>query len=297
MSADPAAPALSGPACALIAFGLMAIGDAAAKALAVRNPPLQIAFLYTVSAVAIVAVWASRQDWRTLRPRHPGLIGVRAACSVTAGLAGLYAFVKLSLAEAYTILFTAPVIVTALSRPVLGEAVGLRRWLAALAGIAGIALVLRPGFRDLGVGHAAALLAATAVAVSGLVLRQIGSREARATLTLVPMGAGLLVTTATLPFVYVPMRLADLAICLVVGALIAAAQVMLVNAYRASPAAVVAPFHYSQMVWALIFGALLFGDRPDPWLAGGAAAVIGSGLILLWLDQRATTASCAVAPP
>jgi S-adenosylmethionine uptake transporter len=75
------------------------------------------------------------------------------------------------------------------------------------------------------------------------------------------------------------------------GALIAAGQFLLVTAYRASPAAVVAPFHYSQMIWALVFGALLFGDRPDPWLATGAAAVIGSGLVLLWLDNRATTPS------
>ena len=210
---------------------------------------------------------------------------------MTAGLAGLYAFVTLSLAEAYTILFMAPVIVTALSRPCLGEAVGLRRWLAALAGMAGIVLVLRPGFRELGIGHAAALLAATAVAVSSLVLRHLGSREARVTLTFVPMCAGLLVTASALPFVYAPMRAADLGLCLAMGALIAAAQFMLVNAYRASPAAVVAPFHYSQMIWALLFGALIFGDRPDPWLAAGAAAVIGSGLVLLWLDNRATPSS------
>lgn len=289
MNVQSAGPALSGPASALLAFGLMAVGDAAAKALAFRNPPLQIAFFYTVSAVAVVALWASRQDWRTLWPRHPGLIGLRAACSVTAGLGGLYAFVLLSLAEAYTILFMAPVIVTALSRPCLGEAVGTRRWLAALAGMAGIVLVLRPGFRDLGIGHALALLAATAVAISSLILRQIGSREARVTLTLVPMCAGLVVTTSALPFVYRPMAVADLALCVLMGALIALAQFLLVNAYRASPAAVVAPFHYSQMIWALLFGVLLFGDRPDPWLATGAAAVIGSGLFLLWLDHRATS--------
>jgi len=289
MTPRAAVPALSGPACALLAFALLAIGDAAAKALAFRNPPLQIAFLYTVSAAGLVALWALRQDWQTLRPRHPGLIGLRASCSVIAGLAGLYAFVNLSLAEAYTILFMAPVIVTALSRPFLGEAVGTRRWLAALAGMAGIVLVLRPGFRDLGIGHAAALLAATAVAISSLVLRHIGSREARVTLTFVPMCAGLVVTALALPFVYRPMRLDDLGFCLVLGALIALGQFMLVNAYRASPAAVVAPFHYSQMVWALLFGALVFGDRPDPWLATGAAAVIGSGLVLLWLDNRATT--------
>jgi S-adenosylmethionine uptake transporter len=262
----------------------MAVGDAAAKALAFRNPPLQIAFLYTVSAVGLMAIWASRQEWRTLRPNNPGLIVLRAACSVTAGLAGLFAFVNLSLAEAYTILFMAPVIVTALSGPFLGEPVGLRRWLAALAGIAGVAIVLRPGFRDLGVGHGAALLAATAVAISSLVLRSIGSREARVTLILAPMTAGLLVTAATLPFVYAPMRPADLGVCLVVGALIALGQLMLVNAYRASPAAVVAPFHYSQMIWALLFGALLFGDRPDPWLAAGSVAVI---------DHRATPISPA----
>jgi drug/metabolite transporter (DMT)-like permease len=291
MRASLWAPALSGPAYALLAYGLMAIGDAAAKAMASRNPPLQIAFLYTISAVGIVALWASRQGWNALRPRNPWLVALRATCSVVAGIAGLYAFVKLSLAEAYTLLFMAPVIVTGLSRPVLGEPVGLRRWLAALAGLMGVVIVLRPGFRELGIGHASALAAATAVAVSGLVLRRISNEEARATLTLLPMCAGLLVTTFTLPFVYAPMGAFDLGLCLVVGALVALGQFLLVNAYRASPAAVVAPFHYSQMIWALVLGAVLFGDRPDPWLAVGSTAVIGSGLVLLWLDQRATPPS------
>jgi drug/metabolite transporter (DMT)-like permease len=282
-----ARPSLSGPAYALMAYGLMAIGDAAAKAMASRNPPLQIAFLYTFSAVGIVALWAAPQGWQALRPRNPWLVALRCSCSVIAGIAGLYAFVNLSLAEAYTLLFMAPVIVTALSRSVLGEPVGVRRWLAALAGLAGVVIVLRPGFRELGVGHASALVAAGAIAVSGLVLRRIGKQEARATLTILPMCTGLLVTAATLPGVYAPMAAFDLVLCLVVGAMLAAGQFLLVNAYRASPAAVVAPFHYSQMVWALFFGALLFGDRPDPWLAIGSTAVIGSGLVLLWLDQRA----------
>jgi drug/metabolite transporter (DMT)-like permease len=274
-----------------MAYGLMAIGDAAAKAMASRNPPLQIAFLYTVSAVGIVGLWVARQGWDSLRPRNPRLMALRCACSVIAGVAGLYAFVKLSLAEAYTLLFMAPVIVTALSRSVLGEPVGVRRWMAAIAGLAGVMIVLRPGFRELGIGHAFALIAAGAVAVSGLVLRRIGKEEARATLTILPMCAGLLVTAATLPGVYAPMGAFDLGLCLVVGALIAAGQFLLVNAYRSSPAAVVAPFHYSQMIWALIFGALLFGDQPDPWLALGSTAVIGSGLVLLWLDQRAARPS------
>lgn len=286
MRAPVAGPALSGPAYALLAYGLMAVGDAAAKAMASRNPPLQIAFLYTISAVGLVAIWASRQGWDTLRPRRPWLVGLRAICSVVAGIGGLYAFVTLSLAEAYTLLFMAPVIVTALSRPLLREPVGIHRWLAALAGLCGVVIVLRPGFRELGVGHASGLVAASAIAVSGLVLRLIGKGEARTTLTLVPMCAGLLVTASALPFVYAPMRASDLGLCLVIGILVAAGQFLLVNAYRASPAAAVAPFHYSQMIWALVFGAILFGDRPDPWLAAGSTAVIGSGLFLLWLDQR-----------
>lgn len=289
MTARWAGAALTGPAYALLAYGLMAIGDAAAKAIAVRSPPLQIAFLYTVSALGIVAIWASRQGWGKLRPRRPWLVGLRAACSVTTGIGGLYAFVKLSLAEAYTLLFVAPVIVTALSRPVLGESVGLRRWLAALAGLCGVVIVLRPGFRELGIGHVSALIAASAFAVSGLILRLIGQGEARTTLTLAPIVAGLFVTGSAMPFVYAPMELSDLILCLGIGILVAAGQFLLVNAYRASPAAVVAPFHYSQMVWALAFGALLFGDWPDPWLAAGSTAVIASGLILLWLDQRIAT--------
>jgi S-adenosylmethionine uptake transporter len=277
---------LSGPVYAALAFGLMALGDAAAKALAFRNPPLQLAFLFTISAMGIIGLWTLRQGGAALRPRHPRLMALRALCSVVAGLGGLYAFVQLPLAEAYTILFTAPVIVTALSKRVLGERVGLQRWIAALAGLAGVLIVLRPGFREIAFGHVSALLAAFALAASSLIIRRIGPYESRAAMTLIPMFGGLLVTSLSLPFVYAPMRPLDLGLCVIVGGLIAAGQFMLVNAYRASPASVVAPFHYSQMLWALLLGALLFGDRPDPWLAIGASAVIASGLTLLWLDGR-----------
>ena len=73
-----AASTLPGPAFALLAFGLLAVGDAGMKALSVRNPPLQIAFLSTVSAAGLVALWALRHDWASLKPRHPALIGLRA---------------------------------------------------------------------------------------------------------------------------------------------------------------------------------------------------------------------------
>jgi S-adenosylmethionine uptake transporter len=195
-----------------------------------------------------------------------------------------YAFTKLPLADAYTMLFTAPMLVTALSVPLLGERVGWRRWSAVAVGFGGVLVVLRPGFAELNLGHIAALASSSFFALSLIVARRIGNSETGSTLLISLMAALLIVSGPALPAVYVSSSLSDLAMLAGLGLLMGLGHLGLIQALRLAPSNVVAPFHYSQIVWAVIFGLLLFGDRPSAWVIAGSTIIIASGLYILWRE-------------
>jgi len=220
------------------------------------------------------------------RPHHPWQVGLRTLASLVSMSGAFYAFTNLPLAEAYALIFATPLLVTVLSIPFLGETVRFQRWVAVIIGLIGVIVVLRPGYSAFTLGHAAALVAACGGAVSSIIVRRIGKEERSAVLLFYPALGNLLVMAAILPFVYVPVELGDLGLMAMVGFMVIIAQLFIIVAYRKAPAVFVAPFQYSQILWAVFYGAVFFGDTVDTWVFAGAAIIISSGLFVVWRESR-----------
>lgn len=276
-----------GACMALLCFGTFSMHDAVIKTLGAQYTTFQIIFFGTLFAFLpmTVLLLADRAE-ANLRPRHPWLLTGRVACNVTSALAAFYAFTNLPLAEAYALIFASPLLITVLSVPLLGETVRLRRWIAVLVGLVGVVVVLRPFGADLTLGHAAALTAAMSSALSAIIVRKIGPNERTPVLMLYPMLAVIVLMAMTMPWVYRPMPVADLGLMASVGLLATVGQIFMIAAFKAAPAAVVAPFQYSQILWAVPYGYFLFGDRPDLWVWVGAGIIISSGLFVVWRESR-----------
>jgi S-adenosylmethionine uptake transporter len=278
---------LKGALFALAAFGLYSTHDVVIKFLGSDYTSFQIIFFSGLLGFPLVTIMlmSDRTDG-TLIPRHPWWSLIRALTAVSTGAAGFYAFSVLPLAQTYAILFAMPLLITLLAIPMLGEKVGIRRGLAVLVGLCGVLIVLRPGSAELSLGHLAALGAAVTGSLNSLIVRKIGGAERSAVLMLWPMMASVLVTGATMPFVYVPMPIEHLMLMGVIAGLGFIASLLVIAAYRAAPAVIVAPMQYSQIIWAALYGALFFDEHPDAWTIAGTAVIIASGIYIVLREGK-----------
>ena len=279
----------------LAAFALFSGHDVLVKQLGVTYSPFQIVFFTALLSFPLVTL-ALMNDKKegTLRPVHPWWLALRSISGSASAVFAYYAFSQLPLSQAYAILFCAPLIITLLSVPMLGETIRIRRGLAILVGLGGVMIVLRPGSAELGLGHLAAFFSATTGALNSIIVRKIGHDERAAVMVLYPMMTNFLLTAAVLPLVYVPVAVGDLGLFAVVALLVLLAMSSLVLAYDRGTAMVVAPMQYSQIIWAAVFGALLFGDFPD-W-----QTYLGTGIIAassLYIMRRENTASVSKNSP
>ncbi len=214
-------------------------------------------------------------------------MALRAAAVTLTSVSAFYAFTVLPLAQTYAIIFATPLLITVLSIPVLGEVVHLRRWLAVVAGLAGVLVVLRPGVTDLGSGHLAALGTAVGGAVNSIIIRKVGHEERTGVLLLYPLAATFLLMGAVLPFCYRPMPVVDFGGFALIAGLGFVATLSLIVAYRKGEAVVIAPMQYSQILWATVFGAAFFDELPDQYTIVGGTIIIASGLYILFRESRA----------
>lgn len=283
---------LRGVAFGLAAFGVFATHDVLIKWLGGHYAPFQIIFFASLMSFPLVT-FALMSDASPghLRPAHPWWSALRTICVVGAMLCGFYAFSVLPLTQVYAILFMTPLVITVLSIPVLGERVGWRRGLAVLAGLAGVVIVLRPGQAELSVGHLAALAASLFSGTASVVVRRIGRDERPVVLLLYPMAANFLIMGGLLTLVYKPMPLVHFGGTALIALLGFAAGLGLIAAYRRAEAALVAPMQYSQILWATLYGYLLFDETPDRQTLAGAAIIILSGLFIVFRETKKGQAS------
>ncbi|MBZ4689883.1 MAG: family transporter [Cereibacter sp.] len=278
---------LRGALFALASFAIYASHDVVVKILGAYYSPIQIIFFSQLLTFPLVTVMLmnDRTDGN-LRPRHPWWTVLRSACTVITGVSAFYAFSVLPLAQTYAILFATPLLITLLAIPVLGETIGIRRGLAIVAGLAGVMIVLRPGAEALSLGHLAALTAAVTSSLASITVRKIGQAERSVVLLIYPMMANFIALGLALPFVYQPMPVEHFGMIGIIAACGFVAMLAIIAAYRVGEAVIVAPMQYSQMVWAAIFGALIFHERPDLFTWVGAAVIIGSGLYIVLRESR-----------
>jgi len=277
---------LRGAGYALAGFGLFATHDAVVKTLGASYATFQILFFSVLLSFPLVIVMLMRDTAPdTLIPHHPWWTALRTAATLITGVSVFFAFTTIPLTEVYAIIFMMPILITILSIPILKERVGLHRWAAIAVGLVGVIVVLRPGTSDLSLGHAAALTGAVSGSVASIVVRRIGNEERNAVLLLYPMMANFVVMAIALPFVYRPMPLQDIGLVAIMSSLAFVAGLCIIRAYRAADAAIVAPMQYSQIIWAAIFGGLLFGERSDQMTWLGAGIIICSGLYIVMRES------------
>lgn len=276
-----------GAVLALLAMGLYATHDVVIKTLGAQYPALQVLFFSSLLSFPLVMLVIMRDPTPgTLRPANPGWVALRTVVGVVAGMGSFFAFSQLPLAQVYAILFSAPLLVTILSIPILGERVGPHRWGAVVAGLIGVLIVLRPGAQALELGHAAALAAAMGSATTAVVLRKLGRAERPLVLLMWPMLGNFVATGASLALDYRPMELPHLALAGLIACLGLVAGFLLILAYRAGEAAIVAPMQYSQILWATAYGWIFFGEVLDLPTVLGATVIIGSGIYIVWREGQ-----------
>ncbi|MEZ5932020.1 MAG: DMT family transporter [Alphaproteobacteria bacterium] len=285
----------------VLAFLLYSSMDMMVKLLSTGYPIHQMLFFNALFALLPIAfaVWRTG-GVRLLRTRRPAGHLLRGAFGMAASFAAMSAFSLMPMADVYAILFATPLLVTALSVPLLGEQVGWRRWSAIIVGFAGVMIMLDPGQSTIGPGSIAALIAAMLASLSVVMVRKLSVTESTGSIALysnllivVAMGAWLLID-------FRPMPLADLALAGVAGMAGGCALLALIGAYRRAAAAIIAPFQYSQMIWGVVFGFLVFGDLPTAGVVLGSAIVVASGLYIIHREltlARQTRTIAADQPP
>ncbi len=265
---------------AVVTFSLM---DAALKLLSTHYPPFQVAALRGASSLPLVLVWALVTTGLAplLHVRWPlhllrGVLGISMMASF------VYALRTLPLSSAYSIFFIAPLLITALSVPLLGERVGPRRWGAIAVGLLGVVVLLRPtGQGMLSLAALAVLLAALMYAVSAITVRWLARTDSTQAMVvwlmaMMAIGAGLIAWPH-----WVAIRPADASLICGVGVAGALGQYTITEAFRLGEASLLAPLEYTALVWGVLLDATLWGVLPDGVTWVGAAIIVASGLYLL----------------
>ena len=268
---------------AVLAFALM---DASMKQLSAQYPPLQVGALRGLSSLPIVLVWAvMTRGWASLIPVNIKLHLLRAALGIAMMAGFIYGLARLPLSSVYAITFVAPMLITAMAVPLLGEHVGPRRWTAIVIGLVGVLVILRPGAGSLSWAALAVLGAAFCYAASAITVRMLtrtDSTQAMVVWVLLLMGVGAAVLAWPQ---WVAIRAQDWPVIALVGVFGALGQVALTQAFRIGEASQIAPLEYTALVWTVLIDLTLWGVLPDAMSWAGAAIIVASGLYLLHRER------------
>jgi S-adenosylmethionine uptake transporter len=278
---------LNGALLGLLGMGLFAVSDITIRFLGAGYNPFQIIFFAALMSVPLIAGFAMADPTPgPLRPVLPKLMALRCLVVVMNGAAGTYAFANLPLAETYAIFFTMPIFITLLSAVLLGERIDLLRGAAVVAGLAGVIIALDPGGARLEWAHGAALVGAILGAGNYVIIRKTGGQERTVVMILYPLMLQLVTAAMVLPFVYQPMPLRDLGLTAVMATAAFLGYFAIIAAYRRAPGIVVAPMQYSQIIWAAIFGAILFDEVMSSQTLLGTLVIIVSGIVIVWRQDK-----------
>lgn len=271
------------------AVALFSLMDAQLKLLSEHYPPLQVSFLRGLLSVPFVLAPALlRGRLARLKPVNVPLHLLRGVLAVVMLTAFVYAVRETSITATYSIFMCAPLVIAALSVPMLGEKVARAQWVAIAVGLAGVLLMLLPGGGRWGAaGGLAALVAVAMYALSVITLRRLSRTDTTESMVLsfallLSVGAGLLAIPG-----WVALRPGDWPLLLGVGLTGAVAQSCITNAFRHAPAAVVAPFEYTALVWGMILDLLIWRVLPDGTTLLGGSIVIGAGIYIIRRERSA----------
>ena len=270
---------------AIMAFSVM---DATIKWLAVTYPIMHIVFFRNFFAfIPIGMMLAARRDrLAALRTRNWKGHLLRAVLGLTSMILFFNAVALMPLAEVVAISFSAPLFITALSMPLLGERVGPRRWAAVAVGFVGVLIILRPGTELFQPVAFLPLTSSLFLSLAMLQVRLLTRTETNIALMAYMTAAGILATAPFLLSGWVSPTGFDWVLFVGMGVIGGTAQYLLTQAFRKAPASLIAPLEYSGILWAGLFGYWLFGELPDRWVFVGSAIVVASGLYILHRETK-----------
>jgi drug/metabolite transporter (DMT)-like permease len=224
-----------------------------------------------------------------LKPARPVVQLIRSGLTLMATLLFFGAISRMPITDALALLFVSPMVVTAMSPIMLGESVGIRRWLAVGTGFMGAIIILRPGFGVAQFGSFLALGAGCCFAFYTLLTRKLaGSGPPLVTLTYTAITGAVLMSILVFPAWIMPPP-ADLLMMAGIGAIAAGGHFLLIRAFDHAPASLLAPYSYSEIVMATAVGWFIFGDFPDGWTWTGIAVIVASGIYISWRERRVNT--------
>lgn len=265
----------------------LALGDAISKWLGAVHSPLQIIFFRTLVSLPLIMLFAHfAGGLRLLGTQRPGVHLVRGL--IYAGCMGCFilGLTLMPLAEGTAIAFAAPLFVTLLSVPLLGEKVSLPVLGASLLGFAGVLVVVRPGSDGISLGALAMLGAAVFYALMMITARRYGGREQLWAMVFYMNLVPFILAALCLPLVWTTPEPWHWPAFLVSGVFGVGATACITQAFRYAPAAIAAPFDYTAMVWAVLLGWIFWGEIPDIWVLLGGTMIIGSGLLIAYQEGR-----------
>jgi len=260
-------------------FGVL---EAVVKYLSQRYPLGQLIwarFFFHLVLMLPFAVEAGLR--RSVATARPGIHILRSLLQLLA-TGGMFVSLRyVPLAEAVSIVYLSPLIVTALSAPLLGEKIDAKKWLAVAAGFAGVLVIMRPGMGVLHWAAAAALVTAFAYALFQIITRRIGGSESTVTTALYTPMVGTVVTSLIAPFDWTGADLEGWALMVCLGVFSGLGHLLVIKAFQHEEASKLAPVNYIHIAWSVVIGIVVFDTVPDLWTVTGAAVIVASGLVVI----------------
>lgn len=280
------------PAAILLVFAagvLFALLDASAKYLVLNGfeAPFVVWMRFAIHVVLVLILlrgWSDRQMFKVVSLPRQVLRGVLLFGST---IFNFLALQTLQLAEGISIYFFAPMVITALAGPLLGEWAGWRRWIAVAVGFVGIMVVTRPGFGTFGLGHLYAVASMLSYVFYVIMTRAMGHTETSSSLIFYSALAPVVFMAPAVPlYGALPDNALQWALLVSLGFYGALGHYLLIRAYKLASASALAPYPYLQMVWAVALGYLVFAELPDRWTVIGAAIIVASGLYIVNRERQ-----------
>lgn len=273
----------------ILAAGLvLASHDGIAKYLALGHPLILVIWgRYLSQSVVMLLLFGPRRGKAIVHTQRPVLQLVRGLCLVGVSLLFVSGLRYIPIGEATAVLFLAPLFITGLSATLLRERISAGQWGAVILGMLGVLAIVRPGGALFTPATLLPLAAALCLAVFMLLTRRLSETDDPVTCNFLSSLVGSLLMTVLVPFYWETPDLHDGLLLSGVGGVAMCGHLLLSHAYRYASAATLAPFTYSQLVFAVLVGAVVFGHLPDGIALLGIAVVIASGVLSVWVQRRA----------
>jgi len=266
---------------------LLTANDAVSKYLTESHPVGQVICLRQAATLLVIVPYVIfATGWGALRVSSWSGQLLRGSLFIANAALIVLAFSLLPLATVIVIMFSSPIFLALMSASLLSERVSMERWVAILAGFAGVLIVIRPGATAFDWALLIPVAASFANALRDIVTRRLSRTETSIAIlfwsTLIVMGAGLF----TAPFGWKPVTATGAAWFVAAGIFNATAHFLMIEALRLGEAAVISPVRYTSLIWAAAMGYVVWGDLPDAWLAAGSAVIIASGIYMIRAEAR-----------